>query len=303
MRKFLKSVTDPFLTSCLQEQDKSYRMSIYSAMEIWCAFAVCILGSLVKGSPRIELLEVTSTAFCNDNFQMARLDYTVLKYNITGMNSDYKMESFMAPMLLEFETQNIICPTIDPYTGACSHLQSGVDDCRCDQISDDEYHFTYNRTADPDISNVTVFMHWSSRRGVIDSDHYTFKPVVTDQLNVDGKYLRILRNLYWEQVAAIRIDGEYTDFTEIKRGVRQGCVLSPDLLNLYNEVILRNITDMEGVKVGGRNITNLRYADDTVLIANSQENVQALLSVVTYVSESMGLQLNAKKTECMVVSF
>ncbi|GFR82210.1 retrovirus-related Pol polyprotein from type-1 retrotransposable element R2 [Elysia marginata] len=76
----------------------------------------------------------------------------------------------------------------------------------------------------------------------------------------------------------------------------------PDLFNLYSEVILRNITDMEGVKVGGRNITNLRYADDTVLIANSQENLQALLSVVTYESESMGLQLNARKTECMVVS-
>ncbi|GFR68570.1 retrovirus-related Pol polyprotein from type-2 retrotransposable element R2DM [Elysia marginata] len=67
--------------------------------------------------------------------------------------------------------------------------------------------------------------------------------------------------------------------------------------NLYSEVILRNITDMEGVKVGGRNVTNSRYADDTALIANSQENLLALLSVVTYESESMGLQLNARKTE------
>ncbi|GFR76350.1 retrovirus-related Pol polyprotein LINE-1 [Elysia marginata] len=125
---------------------------------------------------------------------------------------------------------------------------------------------------------------------------------ILDQLNIDGKDLRILRNLYWEQVAAIRIDGEYTNFTEIKRGVRQGCVLSPDMFNLYSEVILRNITDMEDVKVGGRNITNLRYADDSIFLANSQENLQALLSVVTYESESMGLQLNARKTECMVVS-
>ncbi|GFR98524.1 retrovirus-related Pol polyprotein LINE-1 [Elysia marginata] len=108
---------------------------------------------------------------------------------------------------------------------------------------------------------------------------------ILDQLNIDGKDLRILRNLYWEKMAAIRIDGEYTGFTEIKRGVRQSCVLSPDLLNLYSEVILRNITDMGGVKVGGRNSTNLKYADDTVLIANSQENLHALLSVVTYESE------------------
>ncbi|GFS22434.1 endonuclease-reverse transcriptase [Elysia marginata] len=125
---------------------------------------------------------------------------------------------------------------------------------------------------------------------------------ILDQLNIDGKDLRILRNLYCEQVAGIRIDWEYTDFTEIKRDVRQGCALSPDLLNLYSEVILRNITDVEGVKVGGRNITNLRYADDTVLIANSQENFQALLSVVTYESKSIWLQLNARKTECMVIS-
>ncbi|GFS16777.1 endonuclease-reverse transcriptase [Elysia marginata] len=120
---------------------------------------------------------------------------------------------------------------------------------------------------------------------------------ILDQLNIDGKDLRILRNLSREQVAVIRIDGEFTDFTEIKRGVRQGCVLSPDLFNLYSEVILRNIIDMEGVKVGGRSITSLRYVDETVLIANSQENLQALLSVGTYESESMGLQLNARKTE------
>ncbi|GFR70103.1 acyloxyacyl hydrolase [Elysia marginata] len=74
---------------------------------------------------------------------------------------------------------------------------------------------------------------------------------ILDQLKIDGKDIRILKNLYREQVAAIRIDGEYTDVTEIKRDVRQGCVLSPDLLNLYSEVILRNITDMEGVRIGG----------------------------------------------------
>ncbi|GFR62355.1 LINE-1 retrotransposable element ORF2 protein [Elysia marginata] len=99
----------------------------------------------------------------------------------------------------------------------------------------------------------------------------TVGPQIIGDINARGEHL-VEWNLYWEQVAAIRIDGEYTDFTEIKRGVRQGCVLSPDLFNLYSEVILRNITDMAGVKVGGRNITSLRYANDTVLIANSQEN-------------------------------
>ncbi|GFR68844.1 retrovirus-related Pol polyprotein LINE-1 [Elysia marginata] len=124
---------------------------------------------------------------------------------------------------------------------------------------------------------------------------------ILDQLNIDGKDLRILWNLYWKQVPAISIDGDYTDFTETERGVRQGCALSLALFNLYREVILRNITDMEGIKVGGRNITNLRYVDATVHIANSQENLQALLSVGTYENQSMGLQPNAKKTECMEV--
>ncbi|RUS72309.1 hypothetical protein EGW08_019932 [Elysia chlorotica] len=84
---------------------------------------------------------------------------------------------------------------------------------------------------------------------------------IQDQLNFDGKDLRILRNLYWEQVAEIRIDRKYTDFTEIKTRL---CTVP-----LYIEVILRNITDMEGIKVGGRNITSLRYADGTVLIVSS----------------------------------
>ena len=121
-------------------------------------------------------------------------------------------------------------------------------------------------------------------------------------LNVDGKDLRILRNLYWEQEAAIRVDNECSEYRPIRRGVRQGCVFSPDLFNIYSEMILRNIEQHEGVKVGGKNINNLRYADDTVLIADSEEKLQRILQTVTEESENKGLQLNAKKTECMVIS-
>ena len=67
-------------------------------------------------------------------------------------------------------------------------------------------------------------------------------------------------------------------------------------------MILRNIEQHEGVKVGGHNINNLRYADDTVLIADSEEKLQNILSTVTFESENKGLQLNAKKTECMAIS-
>ena len=66
-------------------------------------------------------------------------------------------------------------------------------------------------------------------------------------------------------------------------------------------MILRNIKHHKGVRVGGNNIKNLRYADDTVLIADLEENLQNILTTVTVKSESKGLQLNAKKTECMVI--
>ena len=121
-------------------------------------------------------------------------------------------------------------------------------------------------------------------------------------LNIDAKDMRILTNLYWEQSAAIRIEDEISDYRPIKRGVRQGCVLSPDLFNLYSEMILRNIEELQGVKVGGRELNNLRYADDTVLIADSEQKLQSLLTTASVKSEEKGLQLNAKKTECMVVS-
>ena len=118
-------------------------------------------------------------------------------------------------------------------------------------------------------------------------------------LNLDGKDLRFLRNLYWEQTACIRVGKDTSQYTNIKRGVRQGCVLSPDLFNLYSEMILRKITPQQGVIIGGRNVNNLRYADDTALIAEPQE----ILDKKVEVSANNGLSINCKKTECMVIRF
>ena len=123
-----------------------------------------------------------------------------------------------------------------------------------------------------------------------------------NQLDIDGKDLRVLRNLYWDQTAAVRVGGELSEYTNIKRGVRQGCVMSPDLFNLYSEVILRNLDGSEGLKANGENLNNLRYADDTSLLAGSEEDLQRLLNIVVEESEKLGLSLNVKKTECMVVS-
>ena len=70
----------------------------------------------------------------------------------------------------------------------------------------------------------------------------------------------------------IRVDRELSEYTNIKRGVRQGSVMSPDLFNLYSEVILRNLDESERLKANGENLNNLRYADDTSLLAGSEED-------------------------------
>ena len=78
--------------------------------------------------------------------------------------------------------------------------------------------------------------------------------------------------------------------------------MSPDLFNIYSETIIRNLEDSPGIKVNGENINNIRYADDTALIAGSEEELQSLLDKIVTESEQKGLFLNVKKTECMVVS-
>ena len=125
---------------------------------------------------------------------------------------------------------------------------------------------------------------------------------ILQSLDIDGKDLRILRNLYWDQTAAVRIDDELSGWAKIQRGVRQGCVISPDLFSLYSESILRHLDSCTGITVGGRQLSNLRYADDTVLLATSKEDLQKLLEIVINESEKLGLNLNAKKTFSMVIS-
>ena len=94
-----------------------------------------------------------------------------------------------------------------------------------------------------------------------------------------------------------------TDWFQIGKGVCQGCILSPCLFNLYAEYIMRNAGLKEvkaGIKIGRRNINNLRYADDTTLIAESEEELKSLLMKVKEESEKVGLKLNIQKTKIMV---
>ena len=108
----------------------------------------------------------------------------------------------------------------------------------------------------------------------------------------------LLRNLYAGQEAAVRTGHGTTDCFEIGKGVRQGCILSPCLFNLYAEYLMRNAGLEEaqaGIKIAGININNLRYADDTTLMADSEEELKSLLMKVKEESEKVGLKLNKTK--------
>ena len=108
--------------------------------------------------------------------------------------------------------------------------------------------------------------------------------------------------MYAGQEATVRTGHGTTDWFQIGKGVLQGCILSPCLFNFYAEYIMRN-TGLEetqaGIKIAGRNINNFRYADDTTLMAQSEEELKSLLMKVKVGSEKVGLKLNFQKTNIM----
>ena len=112
----------------------------------------------------------------------------------------------------------------------------------------------------------------------------------------------LLRNLYAGQEATVRTGHGTGDWFQIGKGVPQGCILSPCLFNFYAEYIMRNASLEEaqaGIKIARRNINNLRYADDTTLMAESEEELKRLLMKVKEESEKVGLNLNIQKTKIM----
>ena len=114
-----------------------------------------------------------------------------------------------------------------------------------------------------------------------------------------------LRKLYAGQEATVRTGHGTTDWFQIGKGVHQGCILSPFLFNFYAEYIMRNAGLEEapaGVKIAGRNINKLRYADDTTLMAESEEELKSLLMKVKEESEKVGLKFNIQKTKIMASS-
>ena len=124
---------------------------------------------------------------------------------------------------------------------------------------------------------------------------------ILQKMGIPDHLTCLLRNLYAGQEATVRT-GHGTDWFQIGKGVRQACILSPCLFNFYAEYIMRNagLEETEtGIKIAGRNINNLRYADDTTLMAESEEELKSLLMKVKVVSEKVGLKLNIQKMKIM----
>ena len=123
---------------------------------------------------------------------------------------------------------------------------------------------------------------------------------ILQEMGIPDHLTCLLRNLYAGQEATVRTGHGTPDWFQIGKGVNQSCILSPCLFNLHAEYIMRNAGLEEaqaGIKIAGRNINNLRYAEDTTLMAESEEELKSLLMKVKEESEKVGLKLNIQKTK------
>ena len=125
---------------------------------------------------------------------------------------------------------------------------------------------------------------------------------ILKEMGIPDDLTCLLRNLYAGQEAIVRTGHGPIDWFQIGKGVSQGCILSPCLFNFYAEYIMRNAGLEEaqaGIKIVGRNINNLKYADDTTLMAESEEELKILLMKVKEETEKVGLKLNIQKMKIM----
>ena len=135
-------------------------------------------------------------------------------------------------------------------------------------------------------------------------DHNKLK--ILKEMGIPDHLICLLRNLYAGQEATVRTGRGTTDWFQIGKGARQGCILSPCLFNLYAEYNMRSAGLEEaqaGIKIAGRNINNLRYADDTTLMAESEEELKSLLMKVNEESEKAGLKQHSENEDHGIRSY
>lgn len=114
----------------------------------------------------------------------------------------------------------------------------------------------------------------------------------------------MISNLYWSQVAKVKVDDELSKDIKIMQGVRQGCVLSPLLFNIYSEALFEEalLGDNIGIKINGKFVNNLRYADDTAILAGTLQHLQRIMGKLKKICKKYGLMMNVEKTKFMLVT-
>lgn len=127
--------------------------------------------------------------------------------------------------------------------------------------------------------------------------------MVLKEMGVPHHLVVLIRNLYQENEAVVSLDKKCSEVFKVQKGVRQGCILSPRLFNIYGEYIIRAALENYegGVSINGKKINNLRYADDTTLVARDEDEMASLLERVTNESRALGLEINLDKTKLMVI--
>ena len=126
---------------------------------------------------------------------------------------------------------------------------------------------------------------------------------ILTSIGVDWRDRRLIAALYMEQTAVVRVNNELSEPSEIGRGVRQGCLISPVLFNVYAEAIMREALDSvdDGVKVGGELVKAVRFADDQAMTANTERGLQRIMDETNRVVKSYGMKINIKKTKVMKI--
>lgn len=126
---------------------------------------------------------------------------------------------------------------------------------------------------------------------------------ILEEMGVPRHLISLIKSLYGNNRAYVRVENELTDPFQVEKGVRQGCILSPLLFNIYGEWVMRRALEdwTGGVTLGGKKFNNLRYADDTTAIAASEEELCDLIRRIEHFSKEIGLRINKKKTKIMIV--
>ena len=190
-------------------------------------------------------------------------------------------------------------------------------ECKAEHfLSDDQYGFRKERGTRDGIAalrvlcerslevNKTVYICFVDYEKAFDRVNWVKMIDILSTIGVDWRDRRLIKNLYMNQTARVRIGDSLSDTCSVGRGVRQGCNLSPLLFNIYDEAMMREaLEDLEkGIKGGGVIIKSIRFADDKAIVARSSTELQELMNAISRVTQAYGMKINVKKTKTLCVS-